>query len=145
MLKTIAMEKGNNNKFFSRTSVARWTPAIVSLLLIQVFFGWKDGLSGVLWSVVPMIIGLAYCVGFLWFGFLLTKHVSWLVHVLLLIFSSVALVTTTFVTLITFTAADPINQLKYFLPGETSFWVVLIFSSLLILLGILPRISGHKT
>ena len=145
MLVIREMERDNSNRFFTRSNVLLWTPAILGMLFVQIIFGWKNGVSGILWNVLPVIIGISVCLGFLRFGKYLTTRVSWPIQLLVLVSSSIVLVLIGFVLLIALTAADPATEFVSFLPGRTIFWLVLFFSALLILLGFIPRLGWRKS
>ncbi|MCB2096244.1 MAG: hypothetical protein KDE05_01310 [Parvularculaceae bacterium] len=139
------MEKNNKTKFFSRSNLLVWGPVIFGVLSVQVIFGWKDGLTGITWNVVPIVFGLFICIAFLWLGRFLSARMGWLLQLLVLAAISLASVAAIFALLVVTTSQDPINELGLFLPGQTMFYLILFFSVILTGLGFCRRIPRQKS
>lgn len=135
----IDMPQGDSTKVSTRSKIMGWGGAIFGILLVQVIFGWKNGLVGIAWSVGPIIVALLSCLAFWLFGRFLSDKMNWPIQTLILAVAAIIVVSTTLSILIMFTAQGPSQEFGDFAPGKPGFIIVLFISPFLIALGLLAR------
>ena len=138
------MERRASTKFFSRSNVLKWSPLIAGIFIVNIIFGRSEGPTGIAWKVLPVVIGLLYSFGFLWFGIFLSIHFKWPLKLLILVVSSSVLITSSTVLLILTTSADPQKEFGYLLPGEMAFSLVWFFTAWFTVMGFLWRSYNQK-